>query len=232
MAIKNQAVLTKEDFDAALVTLRSSVSEVSRESGIPRHQLSHFRNYGDGLKPEQSAKLRDYLEDKGIEFTEEDAAPKRFIPTSSEQPAFTAPHPRLEAIQAVRCYFPISDAVPDKVVANTMDIMEEADARLLALFKTNIERDDGIFGGGELTDETKAALQETFGLMAGNYLIFRMLRGWRAFNLKPTNDAPETVSDMVFSTFKQHLIDAGLIESEENGVAMEPGSNETGEVEE
>ena len=62
MAIKQQPALTKADFEAALVTLRLSVSEVSRESGIPRHVVSHFRNYGDGMKPEQIAKLRDWLE--------------------------------------------------------------------------------------------------------------------------------------------------------------------------
>ena len=75
MAIKQPTRLTKEDFETALVTLRLSVSEVSRESGIPRHIVSHFRNYGDGLKPEQSAKLRDWLESKGVEFTDEPEAP-------------------------------------------------------------------------------------------------------------------------------------------------------------
>lgn len=74
MAIKQQHTLSKEDFEAALVTLRLSVSEVARDTEIPRHVVSHFRNYGDGMKPEQVAKLRDYLEDKGIEFTEEEAA--------------------------------------------------------------------------------------------------------------------------------------------------------------
>lgn len=74
MAIKQQQPLSKEDFEAALVTHRLSVSEVSRESGIPRHIVSHFRNYGDGLKPEQATKLRDYLEGLGVEFTDDETA--------------------------------------------------------------------------------------------------------------------------------------------------------------
>lgn len=90
MAIKQQPVLTKQDFEAALVTLRLSVSEVSRESGIPRHVVSHFRNYGDGLKPEQAAKLRDWLESKGVEFTDEAETPAAPQPTgeqtSTQQP--------------------------------------------------------------------------------------------------------------------------------------------------
>ncbi len=71
MAVVQKATLTKEDFESAVVTLRLSVSEVARETGIPRHIVSHFRNYGDGMKPEQVAKLRDYLESKGVEFDDE-----------------------------------------------------------------------------------------------------------------------------------------------------------------
>lgn len=62
MAIKKTVVLSKEDFETALVELRLSVSEVARETGIPRQYISHFRTYGDGLKPEQIAKVRDFLE--------------------------------------------------------------------------------------------------------------------------------------------------------------------------
>ena len=80
MAIKNQPILTKEDFEAALIELRLSVSEVSRESGLPRHIISHFRGYGDGLKPEQAAKLRGYFESKGIEFSDKEPGKKNSTP--------------------------------------------------------------------------------------------------------------------------------------------------------
>jgi hypothetical protein len=204
MAIKKQPVLTKEDFEAALVTLRLSVSEVSRESGLPRRIISHFRNYGDGLKPEQAAKLRDYFEAKGVEFTEDnETTPERAANTQGEQSAtITSPSPRLDAGLKVEYFFPISNAIPDDAIGNAMDIMEEADARLLVLLKTKIERESGIFSEGELTKETKANLQEVFALMAGNYLVFRMLRGWRAFNVKPTTEKPETVRDMIFDTLQ------------------------------
>ena len=87
MAIKQQPIITKADFEAALITLRLSVSEVSRESGIPRHQVSHFRNYGDGLKPEQAAKLRDWLESKGVEFTNEVKTPATLQPAGEQPPS-------------------------------------------------------------------------------------------------------------------------------------------------
>jgi hypothetical protein len=92
MAIKQHPVLTKEDFEQAIVTQRLSVSEVSRESGIPRHVVSHFRNYGDGLKPEQAAKLRDYFESLGVEFTDaqDTVVTQPAVKQSSEQ-AFRLP---------------------------------------------------------------------------------------------------------------------------------------------
>lgn len=89
MAVKKQPVLTKEDFETALVTLRLSVSEVARETKIPRHIISHFRNYGDGLKPEQAAKLRGWLEENGVEFTDDEA------PAPEAAPGINSLHPQL-----------------------------------------------------------------------------------------------------------------------------------------
>lgn len=205
MAIKQQPVLTKDDFEAALVTLRLSVSEASRETGIPRNIVSHFRNYGDGLKPEQAAKLRDWLEDKGVEFTDEE---KSIDPS---QPTIASLHPQLGVgIQQVH-HFPISSNIPDEVIRDAMYIMDENDARLMLLLQNKLERNGGFFGDGELTEETKATLQEAFALLAGNYITFRLLRGWPALNVQPTNDKPQTVRDMILQTFMQPLIDAGLI---------------------
>lgn len=84
MAVKQQLTLTKEDFEQALITLRLSVSEVARETELPRHVVSHFRNYGDGLKPEQSAKLRDWLESQGVEFTDEEETAA--VPQATDEP--------------------------------------------------------------------------------------------------------------------------------------------------
>ena len=210
MAIKKQTALTKGDFEAALITLRLSVSEVSRESGIPRHIVSHFRNYGDGLKPEQAAKLQDFFESKGVEFTDEEEA----TPHTAQSHSVASPSPRLDASLKVEYFFPLNNNIPDDVIGNAMDLMEENDARLAVLLKTKAEHDEGFFSDGALTEETQAALQETFALLAGNYVIFRMLRGWRAFNQPPADENSKTVRDMLLETFKQPLVDAGLIEAD------------------
>lgn len=215
MAIKKQTALTKGDFEAALVTLRLSVSEVSRESGIPRHIVSHFRNYGDGLKMEQAAKLQDFFESKGLEFTDDEEDEE--LSQTAQSHSVASPSPRLDASLKVEYFFPLSNNIPDDVICNAMDIMEENDARLAVLLKGKAEHDEGFFSDGALTEETQAALQETFALLAGNYVIFRMLRGWRAFNQPPADENSKTVRDMLLETFKQPLIDAGLIDAD-----MEP----------
>lgn len=205
MAVKQQPALTKEDFEVALVSQRLSVSEIARETGIPRHVVSHFRNYGDGMKPEQVAKLRGYLESLGVEFTDEET------PTREAVPSVNSLNPHLGIGLKVEHHFPISNNIPDEVIREALYIMEENDARLVLLLQTKLERNGGIFGNGDLTEEAKATLQETFALLAGNYITFRMLRGWPALNVQPTTDKPETVRDMVLQTFMQPLIDAGLI---------------------
>lgn len=216
MAIKQQPTLTKEDFEQALITLRLSVSEVSRETSIPRHIVSHFRGYGDGLKPEQAARLRDWLEGKGVEFTDEaesDATPQTTIASL---------HPQLGVgIQPPR-HFPISSNIPDEVIRDAMYIMDENDARLMLLLKNKLERNDGFLGNGELTEETKATLQEAFALLSGNYITFRLLRGWPALNVQPTTEKPQTVRDIILQTFMQPLVDAGLIVAPEQTEELEP----------
>lgn len=221
MAIKQTPIITKDDFEQAIVTHRLSVSEVARETGIPRHVVSHFRNYADGLKPEQAAKLRDYFVSIGVEFADEDEPATPEAATSIDSLS-----PQLGVGIRVERHFPISSAIPDEVVRNAMGIMEDNDARLVALLKSKIEREEGFFREGDLTDETKAALQETFALLAGNYIVFRMLRGWSALKLQPATDKPETVRDMVLQTFMQQFVKAGLVDATPHPKATEVESEE------
>lgn len=209
MAIKKTEILSLADFNHAVVKLRLNVTEVAKELGIPRTYLSEFRNGDRVLRPEHLAKIRDYFETKGIEFTDEVEA----ATPAAQSPSVASHSPRLDAALKVEHFFPLSNNIPDEVIGNAMDIMEENDARLAVLLKTKAEHETGFFGDGDLTEETQAALQETFALLAGNYVIFRMLRGWRAFNQPPADENSKNVRDMLLETFKQPLIDAGLIEA-------------------
>ena len=225
MPIKQAEILTRADFDQAVVALRLNASDVAKETGIPRTYLSEFRNGDRKLRPEHQAKLKDYFESKGIQFE----APAD--PAGESHPAprgATVPHPRLRAAQSVRCYFPIDDNIPSDVVARTMDLLEENDVRLAALFARAAERDASLFGDPDFSDETKAALQEAFTLLAENYVLFRMLRGWRAFNVKATTDGPDLIRNVMVDTFRARLEEAGLLASAAENAsqpAEEPGAD-------
>ena len=211
MAIKHPEPLSRADFDEAMVRLRISVSEVAKETGIPRTYLSEFRNGDRKLRPENLAKLRDYFESKGVEFADEPANDAG-QGDASAKPA--TPNARMVAVQSVRFCFPIADNVPDDVVAKVMDQIEEGDARLVALFKTKVDRNSGLFGDGDFTEEFSASLQEAFAILAANYILFRQLRGWSAFGVKPVTEDPQTLRDVLFGTFNQVLTEAGLIDDQ------------------
>jgi hypothetical protein len=213
MAIKKQTILTHEDFTAALEDLRLTVAEVARDTGIGRSVLSQYRNHGEGLRREQLAKLRDYLEDKGVEFAEAKEEPATTAQGAQPVAAASPIHP-LTGAQLVRYMFPIDADVPTPVVANALEMIGEADARVAELLKQAAARNDGLFGDNEYTKEAKAAMQELFTLLAGNYVLVRMLRGWPAMGAAPINEKPENLRDVVMAAFKQNLADAGLIQSD------------------
>jgi hypothetical protein len=204
MAIKKQGTITRQDFEDAIASLRVSVAEIAKDTDIPRAYLSDLRNHGTTLRRDYAEKLRAHFEGKGIQF--EDDAPTAI----DDNPA--SPHPRLEAVMKPRIHFPIADTVSDETVRSAMDLMEENDARLVTLLKQTAERDDGFLGNGNFVKETEAALQETFALLAENYIVFRMLRGWRAFGVKPATEEPQTLRHVLHSTFGKKLSGAGLIE--------------------
>ena len=213
MAIKQQPALTKADFEAALVSLRLSVSEVSRESGIPRHQVSHFRNYGDGLKPEQAAKLRDWLESQGVEFTDEQETPQ---PTGEQPPSqqplklpFILSDDGLTQHTALVCrHFFIDERITD-------DQIKEAGERILESFGQAKELmgvelvGEFLSDGYDKTTDTK--LRELWGHLARIGLVSLRLQGRILIdqeritaNIVADGDKPEprTLGDLLFNSYR------------------------------
>ncbi len=209
--IKKPFGLTQQDFGDALETLRVSVSEVAKETGIPRNYLSDFRNHGTPMRREYVAKLRDYCEQQGLEF---EPAP---APTSARRVAPAAsPDARVVAMQAMRRYLPIADAVSDEALARAMDVMDDADARLRTLLKMPATK-PGFF---EITDDewngaTQAALDEANNILAAGYIVFRILRGFPALTSNPSIDEPKTVRDILLARSKDTLVKAGVIAAAE-----------------
>ena len=68
MPIKQRNAITKADFEEALDYLGSSVSEVAKQTNIPRAYLSDLKNRNVRLRREHEDKLREYLVGQGVEF--------------------------------------------------------------------------------------------------------------------------------------------------------------------
>ena len=96
MAIKQPKILSRQDFDQAIIRLRLSVSEVAKETNVPRAYLTEFRNGDRQLRPEHLAKLRDYFESKGVEFEDEPAQSDSVVATGHVQ---TTPQTDPDGIQ-------------------------------------------------------------------------------------------------------------------------------------
>jgi hypothetical protein len=204
MAITKTVLLSKEDFETALVELRLSVSEMARETGIPRQYISHFRTYGDGLKPEQIAKVRDFLETKlaenGMKLESvSEGEESETIPPAAALPNVDSASLRRSVLTCLHFY--ISPEVPEQAILQAVQRMEQNEARMEELMGQEAAQ-PGFFGGGRWDEETEVSLNEVIALMAENYVITRLLQG-RNFMSQGVNDEAEaqTVRDVLTTTF-------------------------------
>lgn len=230
MAIKQNPVLTKGDFETALVTQRLSVSEVARETGIPRHIVSHFRNYGDGLKPEQSTKLRDYFEGLGVEFTDEDetlAAPQ--LPSSLQPlklPFILSDDGLTQRTVLVCRHFFIDERLNDEQLKEAGERIEDSFAQAKDLLGFEL-----VTSWGSYDEASETKLRELWGHLARIGLVSLQLQGRilidqdRLLNGVLNDDKPKTVGDLLFNTYRDAI--TGL---NKNQHPAEPGTEEEEET--
>lgn len=212
MTIKQPELISRADFDEAVVRLRLNVSDVAKDTGIPRTYLSEFRNGDRKLRPEHQAKLRDYFEAKGVVF---DELPTPELPES--------PAPTIEVVKAKRFHFPVDDAVSDDTLASVLATIRGNDRKLVDLLTQAANRDDGFFGSGEFTAEALQALRDSHSLLACNYLMVRAVSGWPEIGLSASNDniAGNTVLAAILDSVRDPFEAAGLIAKAESGAATE-----------
>lgn len=213
MAIKQDPVLSKDDFESALVTLRLSVSEVARETGIPRHVVSHYRNYGDGMKPEQIAKLRDYLEDRGIEFTDQEAYP-RATPSPNNSQAITLPiilsDDGLTQRTALVCrHFFIDERLAEAQINEAGERIHESFTKARELLEVELGT-----SWGNYNEETETRIRELWGHLARIGLLSLQMQGRilidqeRILSVALPEDErpkPKTLGDLLVNTYRDAL---------------------------
>lgn len=219
MPIKQPAtILTPEDFTQALHQLRLSVSEVAKATGIPRTYCSEFRTGDRKLKPELLAKLRDFFETKGVEFSDQDS-PGLDDPQPDEQ---EPPHPALGCMRATQLFIPIPASVDPQQVARAMGGIEQATDELKAMLNNPVEYEAGFFatmlsdGTAEYTEEFKAKLQQTCALATYGFFCFLFATGAIKADM-PTgpDEQPKTLRDVLLASMTKQLMANGLIAPEE-----------------
>lgn len=207
---KPSAPLTAADFAAALQAMRTNVAEVAREVGINRQYLSEFRAGSRNLQPELLQRLREHFEAKGIAFDDSDQGDEA---ASQPAPATLADMDNREDLtRALLCvrHFSLSPALDGEQIAAALARMDENDATIRALMDKPAE--PGLFS--EWNDVTESRLQEVFGLLAENFLLFRHLQG-RALvplvNMTEGVDYREvkTIGDLMATLLSGSLRDMG-----------------------
>ncbi|MBI3916249.1 MAG: helix-turn-helix transcriptional regulator [Betaproteobacteria bacterium] len=201
MIIKQPEILSRADFDEAVVKLRLNVSDVAKETSIPRTYLSEFRNGDRTLRPEHLAKLRDYFESKGIEF-DDDAADN-----SPGDDEVASPHPRL-AVGTV-CYFPIRGDLTPERVRDVLAEIERNDVRAAELSARKVARVKDLWGEAKgFAKETEDEVSELFALFAANYVLVRYLTGLN--NPLAATVEKESLHEIMLDALRESVTRAGI----------------------
>ncbi len=178
---------------AARYQLGLTQASVIDESGLPGHKLKGFET--GRLIPDMRflEALSDFYKGKGIELSELKDG-DGLMPVTA---AAVAPKPGAQMVQPVyQMAFRIS-AAPDQVDA-LLEQMEAQDERIAAILKEPAK-------AGFLSDydETTDALQrELFGLMAANYMYFRVLQGRSLIAPTPKASEQKTQLDLFIGWLK------------------------------
>lgn len=179
MAIKKAEILSRADFDEAVVTLRLNVSEIAKETGIPRTYMSEFRNGDRKLRPEHQAKLRDYFEAKGVVFEDSEDS-KEPDPESGAAPAAPTGKAQRSAIPfpAPAFHCPVSaDLKPEHVKAISARL-EAVTRRIAELLPKPLAYENWLLiRSDEPAEESRIEHAELVGLLAEEAILRRRLEG-------------------------------------------------------
>jgi transcriptional regulator with XRE-family HTH domain len=180
-------IFTAADFAASLQAIRSNVAEVAREVGINRQYLSEFRAGSRNLQPDLLQRLREYFEAKGLEF---DAPGQDDEPAPQAAPTLSDLDNREDMARALLCvrHFALSPALDCEQITAALERMDANDQKIRTLLVKPVQT--GFFN--PWGEETQNDLQEVYGLMAENHILFRHLQGRALIVLDGLDATPPT----------------------------------------
>ncbi|MGD9786316.1 MAG: hypothetical protein AB7U30_00015 [Sulfuricellaceae bacterium] len=198
-----QPAISKRDFNEALIDNRLTVSEVAKQTGINRATLSHFRNYGDGLKPEQMGKLVDYLNSIGVHPGEgeedENATGITIVDPLGDREQLR------RSVYLLR-HFAIDPGLTMEQINAAMDRMDANEVEIREILDKKAERG---FLSDDWNGDTQAHLFDLMGKLAENFTIFRHLQGRPLVSLeeKVESDDVRNIGDLLNSLLHDSISD-------------------------
>lgn len=216
-------VITPDQCRMARRELGLSQADVAGETGLNRVYISDFENGGTNrLTTGQQKKLVEFLKGKLEEAQENGEEIELTFGEQRHSYLPKNPHESVKAQLSTSYYFELDSELPPETIEKSMDFIESVEAKLIVLGEKKLERDEGLFGDGDLTEETKEAIQDAIMDMAAGFLVFTLAcGGWRRFIRNEVEGDPISLRDSLYQSFLPALQEAGLIQASEQEAGPE-----------
>lgn len=193
------ALLTPAQCKTARQSLGVSLKSLSEESEVNRSYLSMFENGKMPLAQKYQQALVDFFAGRGVDLD-------GLIETTP-----TAQSRATQVVQAFKRCFLLSPDLPQDQYSRAIGEMEANDERIAELLNSAVQT--GLLS--QLDAESEADQRELFGLLAANYVLFRLLQGHNMIAPRDAEQGAETQGDLLADWFAITL-------EEINGTAPTP----------
>ena len=195
MKIPATLPITAEQSRAARFQLGLTQANVIEQSELPGHKLKNFETGRFVPDMQFLQSLREFYEEKGIEFNETETS-------KAEAESTKQTHGVGIVAPAQNGRFVVDPNLTMEQADSILERMDGNDARIAELMEQTLE--SGLLSS--YSAKTEAATQELYGLMAENYLHFRILQGRNILTPPPEKVEPKTQADLLGSLYATVLL--------------------------
>lgn len=202
MKIPSNLPITAEQSRAARFQLGLTQAQVIEQSELPGHKLKNFET--GRFVPDMPflQNLREFYEGKAIDFTE---VPTAATATNDEP---HKPRPGAEIIEpALTSRFLVDPSLNLDQVDAILERMDANDTSIAELWGRTVK--SGLLS--DYSEKTEADTGNLYGLMAANYLLFRVLQGRNILSTRQEGEGINTQADLI-----SNLLGSILVGTEQN----------------
>jgi len=190
MKKQSKLPITAEQSRAARFQLGLTQANVIEQSELASHKLKNFETGRFIPDTVFLQSLREFYESRGIEFNEAETEQ-----TSAVAQKQTHGVGIVAPMQTSR--FVVDPTLPQEQVDSILERMDGNDARVADLMNKSIQ--GGLLSG--YSKETDADTSMLYGLMAENYLLFRILQGRNILLPLPEKTTPKNQAELISSLY-------------------------------